>query len=185
MTPERILNATAGFLRFKVEAAGGVMAVSETVAHTLSLLSGSAGRFRVILQFQREAATANRAERALTMLIIVQQGGQNLSVNPGDAITVSRPASLSATTVDNDGPLTMDSPTASLNNAALMQRCTQVCKWVRGMRFTNADIQQQWPQMEEGAAYWLADPSFPTKQIAHEFTVKYGPEAVTTEAIDA
>ena len=185
MTAERIINAVAAFLSPKTLAEGGVFSLSETVAHTLALLSGSAGRFRVIVQFQRDAPTGERGERMLTLLIIVQQGGQNLSVNPGDAITVSRPASLSATTVDNDGPLTMDSGTAGLNNAALMQRCTQVGRWARSMRFTNRDMQQQWPQMEAGAAYWLTDPSFTTRQIAHEYMVKYASDGVSTEDVTA
>ncbi|WP_395737458.1 hypothetical protein [Prosthecobacter sp.] len=185
MTPERIINAMSAYLRPKVEAAGGVFALSETVANTLSLLSGSPGRWRLILQFQREDGTANRGERKLTLLIIVQQGGQNLGVKQGDAITVARPASLSATTADNDGPLTVDSGTASLNNAPLMQRCSQTCKWVRSIKFLNRDIRQDWPQMQEGAAYWLNDPSFPTRQIAHEFSVLYSQDAITTEEATA
>lgn len=185
MTSERIINAVAGFLRPKVETAGGVFSLSETVAHTLSLLSGSAGRFRIILQWQRESGDEPRGQRTMTMLIIVQHGGQNLSINPGDAITVSRPSSLSATTVDSDGPLTVDSDTASLNNAPLMQRCTQVCQWARSIRFVNADIQQQWPQMKPGASYWLNDASLHTKQIAHEFMVQFGMDAVTLENVTA
>lgn len=185
MTSERIINTLAAFLTPKVQAEGGILALSETVQQTLGLLSGSAGRWRVIVQFQREAATGNRGERALTCLVIVQQGGQNLSVKPGDAITVQRPASLSVTTADDAGAPTVDNATASLNNAPLMQRCTQVCTWLRSMRLTNQDIQQQWPQLELGASYWLNDPSIPTRQIAHEFTVRYTQNAVTTETVTA
>lgn len=185
MTSERILNAVAAFLRPKVLAAGGVFALSESVANTLSLLSGGAGRFRVIVQFQREAPLGDaRGGRVLTLLIIVQHGGQNLSVNPGDAVTVVRPASLSATTADSDAP-TSDSETASLNNAALMQRCSQVCQWARSIRFLNADIMQEWPQMKPGASYWLNDPSFPTRQIAHEFMVGFSLDSVTVENVTA
>lgn len=187
MTIERIINAVAAFLRRKVEAEGGVFELSATVQNTLSLLAGGAGRWRVIVQFQRDdpGGANNRGERKLTMLIIVQQAGQNLAVNPGDAITVSRPPSLAATTVDNNGPLTTDSATASLNNAPLMQRCTQVAKWARSIRFTNKDMRQDWPQMMGGAAYWLSDPSFPQRQIAHEFSVLYGQDGVTTEDVTA
>jgi hypothetical protein len=185
MTSERIINAVAAFLKTKVEAAGGVFSLSETVANTISLLSGSAGRFRVILQWQRESGDEPRGQRTMTMLIIVQQGGQNLSVNPGDAITVTRPSSLSTTTADDDGPLTADSPTASLANAALMQRCTQVCQWARSIRFLNPDIQQSFPQMKPGSSYWLNDASFPTKQIAHEFMVQFAMDALTLENVTA
>lgn len=158
MTAERILNAVAAFLRPKVEAAGGVFALSETVARTLSLLSQGPGKWRVILQYQRGAATGNRGERVMTMLIIVQ-AAQTLGVQPGDAVSVA--------------------------DDALMQRCTQVCAWARSMRFTNQDMQQQWPQMEMGADYWLNDPSFPTRQIAHEFMVRYAQSGVTTEEVTA
>lgn len=184
MTPERILNSVAAFLTPKVQREGGVLALSETVANTLSLLSGSPGRFRVIVQFQRDAP-ANRGERAVTMLVIVQQGGQNLGVKPGDAVSISRPASLSVTTADSDSAPTADSETASLNNAPLLQRCTQVCAWLRSINFKNRDIKQDWPQMMQGAAYWLNDPAFPTRQIAHEFTVHYGQSQVTTEEVTA
>lgn len=185
MTSERILNAVAAFLRPKVEAAGGVFALSETVDNTLSLLSGSAGRFRVILQWQRESGDEPRGQRTMTMLIIVQHGGQNLGVKPGDAVTVSRPSALSATTADSDGPLTVDSTTASLDNAPLMMCCTRVCQWARSIRFLNADIDQQFPQMKPGTGYWLNDPKFTTRQIAHEFMVKFGMEAVTLENVTA
>lgn len=158
MTPERILNATASFLRSKVEAEGGVFALSETVARTLALLSQGPGKWRVILQYQRGAPTGNRGERVMTMLIIVQ-AAQTLGVQPGDAVSVA--------------------------DDALLKHCTQVCKWTRSMRFVNADIQQQWPQMEMGADYWLNDPNFPTRQIAHEFMVKYSQDGVTTEDVTA
>lgn len=161
MTSERILNAVAAFLRTKVEAAGGVFAVSETVANTLSLLSGSPGRWRVILQYQRGEPGGARGVRKMTMLIIVQHGGQNLAVHSGDAVSVKRVG----------------------DEEALLQRCTQVCKWARSINFKNQDIAQDWPQMQQGADYWLNDPSFPTRQIAHEFTVNFAQDGVTTEEV--
>lgn len=159
MTPERILNAVAAFLRPKVVAEGGEFELSSTVARTLSLLGGGPGKFRVILQYQREAATGNRGGRALTMLVIVQQSIPNLAANPGDAISV--------------------------NEDALLARCTQVMKWARSIRFLNQDIQQDWPQMMPGSNYWLNDPGFPTRQIAHEFIVTFGADGVTTEDVTA
>lgn len=184
MTSERIINAIAAYLRTKTEAQGGVFALSDTVANTISLLSGSPGRFRVILQWQREAATGNRGEREMTFLVIVQQGGQNLSINPGDAITVSRPSALAGTTADSDAP-TADSDRSNLNNAPLMQRCTQVCGWVRAIKFSNPDVQQQMPVCVPGAANWMHDPSFPTRQIAHEFAIRFTNEPTTQEVITA
>ncbi len=176
MTSERLINAIAGFLRPKVEAAGGVFALSETVAHTLGLLSGGAGKFRVILQWQREAATGNRGEREMIFLVIVQQG-VTLGVNPGDAVTVQRPASMLETTQ-------ADSSTSSLNNAPLMQRCTEVCRWTRSIKFSNADLQQWMPSCVPGNAYWLNDPSFPTKQIAHEFAIRFANDSTASEAVN-
>ncbi len=183
MTSERLLNAIAAFLRTKVEDAGGVFSLSETVANTLSLLGGSAGRFRVILQWQQEQPTGNRGEEEMTFLVIVQQGGPNLGVNPGDAITVSRPSALSALTADSDGPLTVDSDRSNLNNAPLMQRCTQFYKALRSLKFTNPDINQQMPHCAPGRAYWLNDSSLPTRQIAKEFKVRFANDATTAETL--
>ena len=183
MTSERLLNAIAGFLRPKVESAGGEFALSETVANTLSLLGGSPGRFRVILQWQQEQPTGNRGEEEMTFLVIIQQGGQNLGIKPGDAITIQRPSGLSALTADSDGPLTVDTDRASLNNAPLMQRCTQFHKALRSLKFTNADINQQMPHCAPGRAYWLNDPSFTTRQIAKEFKVRFANDATAAETI--
>jgi len=178
MTSERILNAIAAKLRPKVTAAGGVFDLSADVASTLSLLGGSAGRFRVILQWQRETRTENRGEREMTFLVIVQQGISTLGVNPGDGVSVSRPASLLEST-------SADSTTSSLNNAPLLQRCTQICAWVRALKFSNADVQQHMPACVPGNAYWLTDPNFPTKQIAHEFSVRFANESTTAEVVEA
>lgn len=184
MTAERLLNATAAYLRTKTLAEGGVFDLSDSVASTLRLLATGAGKFRVILQWQREAPMGEaRGGRSMTMLVIVQQG-KDLSVNPGDAVSVSRPAGLSATTADGELP-TADSATASLNNAPLMQRNTQVRQWCRALVFANADVQRQWPVMEPGASYWLNDPTIPTRQIANEFTVKFAEGAVTTASVTA
>jgi hypothetical protein len=178
MTSERILNAVATYLRTKVTAEGGMLDLSDSVDSTLRLLGTSAGRFRVIVQWQREAPMGEaRGGRTLTMLVIVQQG-KDLSINPGDAVSVSRPASMLQTTL-------ADSTTSSLNNAPLMQRNTQVRTWCRAIKFSNADIAQQWPAMQPGASYWLNDPNIPTRQIANEFTVAFGESAVTTESVTA
>lgn len=177
MTSERLFNALADLLATDTTAAGGVFSRSETVAQTLSLLSGSAGRFRVILQWQREAPTGNRNEREMTVLVIVQQGGPNLGVNPGDAVSVQRPAAMLDTTH-------ADSTTSSLNNAPLMQRCTEVNGWLRGVTFpAHRDVNQTWPVLEQGPAYWLNDPTLPTRQIAHEWKVRFVQDAVTQRVV--
>lgn len=178
MTSERILNAIAAYLRPKVTTAGGVFDLSADVASTLSLLGTSAGRFRVVLQWQRERGTENRGEREMTFLVIVQQGVSTLGINPGDGVSVSRPASMLDTT-------RADSTTSSLNNAPLLQRCTQVHAWVRAVKFSNADVRQQMPVCEPGNGYWLSDPNFPTKQIAQEFTVRFASELTTAEVVEA
>lgn len=182
MTPERIFNSLAAFLRTRVEARGGVFAESETVAHTLSMLSGSPGRWRVIQQWQREDDTDNRTETTMRLLVIVQQGGQNLGVKPGDAITVQRPSALAATTVDSDLP-TVDSETASLDNAPLMVQVTRVCQWLRAVRWTNKDIIAE--PLKRRSAYWLNDPDFPTRQIATEWEIKFTSERISTVELTA
>lgn len=178
MTAERLFNALGAYLKAKTLAEGGVFAQSETVEQTLSLLSGSAGRFRVILQWQQERPGTGRAERQMTVLVIVQMGGGNLGVNPGELLSVQRPSSLSATTADAEMP-TVDSGTASFNNSSLLHRASQVCGWMLGIHFpTHPDVQPHWPVMEPGRYYWLADPKLPTVQRAHEFTVTYAPDEV-------
>jgi hypothetical protein len=178
MTAERLFNTLGIHLRAKTIAAGGVFAQSETVEQTLSLLSGSAGRFRVILQWQQEKPGSGRGVREMTVLVIVQMGGQNLAVNMGDLVSVQRPSSLSAITADAEMP-TADSGTASFNNSSLLHRASQVCGWMLGIHFpTHDDVQQHWPVMEPGRYYWLSDPKIPTVQRAHEFTVTYAPDEV-------
>ena len=111
-------------------------------------------------------------------------GINTLGINPGDCITVQRPSSLSGSTVD-DAHLTADAAPASFNNAPLLLRCTQVCAWLRALVFTNRDIVQRFPACELGNAYWLNDASFPTKQIAHEFAVRFAGDSVTQEEVEA
>lgn len=184
MTAERLFNTLAAHLRTKTLAEGGVFSPSESVEQTLSLLSGSAGRFRVILQWQQEKPNpGGRCMRDMTVLIIVQMGGGNLGVNFGDLVSVQRPSSLSATTADAEAPLA-DSGTASFNNSSLLHRASQVCGWMLGIHFpTHADVQNQWPVMEPGRYYWLSDPKIPTVQRAHEFTVTYAPDEVEAVAL--
>lgn len=178
MTAERLFNALSTHLKVKTLAEGGVFSASETVEQTIALLSGSAGRFRVILQWQQERPGTGRGERQMTVLVIVQMGGGNLGVNPGELLSVQRPSSLSATTADAEMP-TADSSTASFNNSSLLHRASQVCGWMLGIHFpAHQDVQQHWPVMEPGRYYWLADPKLPTVQRAHEFTVTYAPDEV-------
>lgn len=184
MTSERLLNAIAAYLRPKVVAAGGVFELSADVANTLSLLATSAGRLRVVLQWQRESKTENRAEREMTFLVIVQHGISTLGINSGDGVSVTRPASLSGSTAD-DAHLTADASPASFNNAPLLMRCTQVCAWVRALIFSNTEITRRFPACEAGNAYWLNDASFPTKQIAHEFAVRFTGDIVTAVEVAA
>jgi hypothetical protein len=185
MTAERLLNAIAGHLRTLTEAEGGVFDLSETVDETLSLLSHSAGRFRVVLQWQQERQGNGRGVREMTMLVIVQMGVSVPSVEPGELLSMQRISALGATSADSEEP-TADSDSASLNNASLMHRCSQVCEWVLGIHFpAHNDVSQDWPVMQPGRYYWLNDRSIPTVQRAHEFTVTYAQDAVTVTAVTA
>ena len=183
MTAERLLNAIAGHLRTLTEAEGGVFDLSETVDETLSLLSHSAGRFRVILQWQQERQGGGRGVRDMTLLVIVQMGTGVPSVEPGELLSMQRLSALGGTTGDSDEP-TADSENASLNNASLMHRASQVCEWVLGIHFpAHNDVSQDWPVMQPVRYYWLNDRSIPTVQRAHEFTVTYALDTVTAAAV--
>lgn len=187
MTTERLFNAIAAHLRPLVTARNGVFSLSETPEQTLSLLAASgAGRWRLVQQWQQARPTENirSQEREMTMLFIVQTPGQILSINSGEGVSVQRPSGISATTTDNDGPLTTDSSLASMDNSALMQRCTQVKDWLRAMAFPTAkDVAQQWPVMQLGREYWLTDKSLPMRQIAHECSVKFLLDGLTLTAV--
>lgn len=183
MTAERLFNAISAHLKTKVEAVGGEFDQSQTVDQTLSLLSHSAGRFRVICQWQQEKPGGGRGVRDMTLLVIVQMGTGILSVEPGDLLSVQRLSSLHATTADSDTPAA-DSDTASLNNASLMHRASQVCEWCLGIHFpAHNDVSQDWPVMQPGRYYWLNDKDLPTVQRAHEFSVTYAMDEVTAEAV--
>lgn len=178
MTAERLLNAIATHLRTLTEAAGGEFDLSETVDQTLSLLGHSAGRFRVILQWQQERPGSGRGVREMTVLVIVQMGSGIPSVEPGELLSVQRLSSLHATTADSPAPAA-DSDTASFNNASLLHRCSQVCAWISALHFpAHADVQQHWPVMAPGRFYWLNDPSIPTVQRAHEYSVNYAQDQI-------
>lgn len=181
MTSATLLNGIADYLRPKVVAAGGVFALSETVAQTIAALQTGPGKFRVVLQWQRESKTENRGEREMTFLAIVQQG-VSLGIKSGDTVSVQRPGPLSGVTADQETP-TADNVTTVLNSDPLLQCCTRVVNWLRALKLTNTDIIQRFPTCELGGAYWLNDPSFPTRQIAHEFTVRFALDLTTAEEV--
>jgi len=167
MTAERLLNAIAAYLRPLVEAEGGVFALSATVDETLSLLAHSAGRFRVVLQWQQERQGGCRGAREMTVLVIVQMGSGVPSAAPGDLLSVQR--------LSGGGAYT---------DASLMRRASEVCAWVLGIHFpAHADVSQDWPVMQPGRYYWLHDRNVPTVQRAHEFTIAYAQDVVTVSAV--
>ncbi|MBE7497115.1 MAG: hypothetical protein HS117_19410 [Verrucomicrobiaceae bacterium] len=181
MTAERLFNAIAARLKSRTEAAGGEFDQSETVDQTLSLLAHSAGRFRVILQWQQERPGGGRGAREMTVLVIVQMGTGVPSVEPGELLSVQRLSALHTSTAD-DAEITADNASASLNNASLMHRCSQVCGWMQALCFpTHDDVAQTWPVMQPGRYYWLNDKSIPTVQRAHEFTISFAQDMVTLE----
>ena len=158
MTADRLFNRLATYLRAKVEANGGIFAPSETVAETMGMLAVSPVKWRCILQWQREDDTGARGEMAMKLLVIVQQA-KGLDVDKGADVTITKAG----------------------GKDALLKRFHQVAGWVRAIRWTNADVSKE--PMKLMAAYWLNDPSFPTRQIAGEFGIKYGLEAVTVEEL--
>lgn len=153
MTSDRIFNALAAHLASQAQAARGIFARSETVAETMGMLAAAPLSWRCILQWQREDDMSHaRGVMRVRFLVIVQQA-KGLGIDKGADVTVS-----------TDG------------RDALLKRFHQVAGWVRGIRFTNEDCDQQ--PMALLSAYWLADPTFPTRQIAGEFATSYGLDPV-------
>lgn len=158
MTSDRIFNAIGAYLQPLVEADQGVFSPSETVADTMAMLAASPTRWRCILQWQREDDVPNaRGVMQAKFLVIVQQA-RGLQVEKGADITLSK-----------DG------------KDALLKRFNKVAGWVRGLRFSNEDTDQQ--PMKPAAFYWLNDPTFPTRQIAGEFTTSYALTSVPLATI--
>lgn len=157
MTSDRIFNALAAHLEPKVVAAGGVFAPSETVAETLALLGLTPTSWRCILQWQRDDDTANRGESRAKFLLIVQQG-KTLSVVKG-----------------------ADVATGQAGRDAILKRFNAASAWLRAVQFSNPDVSKE--PMKQGSAYWLNDPTIPTRQIAGEFMVAYGLDAVDLEGV--
>lgn len=149
MTSDRIFNALADYLLPLVTKAGGVFSPSETVAETLSLLATGPTTFRCILQWQRDDDTRTRGELGAKFLLIIQQG-KSLNIAKGADATVGRDS--------------------------LLVRFNKAAQWMRAVRFMNDDISSE--PMKQLSAYWMHDPSIPTRQIAGEFMVNYGQEAV-------
>lgn len=148
MTADRLINALAAHLTPLVTAEKGVLALSETVADTMGMLSASPNQWRCILQWQREDDTGARGEMLMKCLVIVQQS-RGLDIAKGADVTVTKG-----------------------ERKPLLSRFSQVAGWVRAIRWTNPDVSRE--PMKLLAAYWLNDPTFPTRQIAGEFGIKYG-----------
>ena len=161
MTSDLIFNAVAAYLKSQVEAHQGIFAPSETVAETLAMLAQSPGRWRCILQWQREddTSTAVRNELRLKLLLIVQQS-KGLSIDKGADVTVLR-----------------------AGDPALLTRFNQAAAWMLAITFTDRDIERS--ALKQGNAQWLNDPQFPTKQISGEFSICYGPSPVTLVQLTA
>jgi hypothetical protein len=159
MTSDRIFNALAAYLKPKVEAEGGTFSPSETVAETLAFLGQSPGRWRCILQWQREDDTPNRNELQMKFLVIVQQG-KGLPAQAGADVAKAR-----------------------AGDKSLLQRFNETAAWVRAACFTNQDIRRE--PIKQHNAQWVTDPAFPTRQISGEFSVFYGPSPVTLQALTA
>ena len=148
MTAATILNSLAAYLQPIIEAEKGVFEPSGTVEDTLAKLQQAPGRWRCILQWQREDDLGvSKAVTSMTILVIVQQA-RGLAIAKGKDVSTNR-----------------------AGDPSILDRAEFVRDLVRGARFVH-------DQLDKGflgkASYWLVDPKFPTRQLAMEFTISYG-----------
>lgn len=159
MDATTILNAAGDYLKTKVEAAGGVFELSGTVDDTLAKLAQSPGRWRVLLQWQREDDQGSTRTATIMKLLLIVQQAKGLNVRAGADVSVARGS-----------------------DPSLLERVEQTRQWMRGLRLQHAQIGGR--GFEGGASYWLSDPAFPTRQIAMEFSIMYGRGPTDTETIE-
>lgn len=156
MTSERIFACLCRYLEPKVQAANGIFAQSETVEETLGMLTSSPGRWRCILQWQREEPVPNaRGVHELSLLVIIQQA-KGLPAQSGLGAVLAQPG-----------------------HKALLERANEVFRWMRAVVFDNHDIDKV--PLRQGKTQWMSDPAFPTRQISAVFSLNYGLETVTMQ----
>ena len=154
------MRTIGAYLQPLVEAEGGIFALSGTVEDTLAMLSQAPGRWRCLCQWQREQAQGStKTAVQATFLFIVQQA-KGLHVNPGFDVQNKR----------------ADDP-------ALLDRANFVMQAMRACRISHSQIDPAGFML--GSRYWLADPRFPTRQIAMEFTLLYGLDAKALVSVQA
>lgn len=149
MTAATILNSLAAYLQPVIEAEKGIFEASGTVEDTLAKLQQAPGRWRVILQWQREDDLGqNKAVTNMTILVVIQQS-RGLAIAKGADVAGSR-----------------------AGDPSILDRAEFIRDLVRGARFVHPQIDAN-GFLGKGS-YWLVDPRFPTRQKAMEFTLTYG-----------
>lgn len=158
MTIPTLLNTLASYLRPLVESNNGVWALSETVEDTLALLTQAPNKWRCVLQWQRSEALGETATVANVRFMLVIQQSKGLPATPlaGDA-------------------------TSRAGNPPLLERADQVIAWVRQIRIASTETDRRGPYFS--SAYWITDPTIPSRQLAAEFTLTMSLDAVQPQAV--
>lgn len=158
MNAPRILTSLDAHLRPLIEAQGGTLEICGTVEDTLARLAQAPGKWRVILQWQREEALGStRTAVELRFLAIVQQG-RGLSIDAGADVHKNR-----------------------ATDPALLARMNHVRSLIRAVRWQHPEIDGVGPQLR--STQWLTDPGLPTRQITIEFSLQMGLDSITPAAI--
>jgi hypothetical protein len=158
MNAPRILTSLDAHLRPLIAAQGGTLEICGTIEDTLARLAQAPGKWRVILQWQREEALGStRTAVELRFLAIVQQA-KGMSIDAGADMHKER-----------------------AGDPALLARVNLIRDLIRAVRWQHPEIDGTGPQLR--ATTWLTDPRLPTRQVSIEFSLQMGLDSITPAAI--
>jgi len=158
MNASTIFASLEAHLRPLIAAQGGTLEICGTVEDTLARLAQAPGKWRVILQWQREEALGStRTAVELRFLAIVQQA-KGMGIDAGADMHKER-----------------------AGDPALLTRMELVRNLIRAVRWQHPEIDGTGPQLR--STTWLTDPRFPTRQVNIEFSLQIGLDSITPAAI--
>ena len=158
MNAPTILASLEAYLKPLIAEEGGTLEICGTVEDTLARLAQSPGRWRVLLQWQREEALGStRTAVEMRFLVIIQQA-RGMGIDAGADMHKDR-----------------------AGDPSLRARMELVRGLVRGVRWAHPEIDGAGPQLR--STQWLSDPRFPTRQVSAEFGLIMGLDAISPAAI--
>lgn len=152
MTSARLLLALEGYLKPIIEANNGVFELSGTPESTLAMLRTGPQKWRCILQWLREDQIGTSSAMVMRFLVIVQQA-KSLAAQAGADISRDRSG-----------------------DPAILSRLTDVCDALRACKLQSNQIDPR--DINPHSKYWLTDESFPSRQMAAEFSIAFGADAL-------